>query len=288
MQKEIFHRPWSPRLRRIFITLAMGWLMVIAVPEANAQEMTVRDYSYRLITTDLSPRQAIQRATREALVACVQENLGTRVMNLTVLEKQEKDRNYQEKFNEYSQQVSYGFIRNYRIKDTISQFEPSTLTLETRITMDITLYNPESDNDLGLMVTTGKTSFGNGEPATIRYSLKKNAYIYIFDLNYRNEYCLIHESPEAVQENIPLVFPEPGMVFELEMVKEDDNDFEFGSFLMVASLKPVNFGVKAATKNNWKFQCLDFNTFFGIISGIKKDHSISYLPYCIENKSNDQ
>lgn len=287
MQTELCYCPWSHLLRRAISPAVIGLLMAISGPVATAQETTIRDYSYRLFTTDLSPRQAIQRATREALVACVQEKLGTRVMNLTVLEKQEKDRKYQEKFNEYCQQVSYGFIRNYRIKDTISQYEPSTLTLETRITLDITLYNPESDNDLGLMVTTGKTSFRNGEPATIRYSMKKSAYIYIFDLNYRNEYCLIHESPAPVQENTPLVFPEPGMVFELEMVKEDENDFEFGSFLMVASQKPVNFGVKAATKNNWRLECLDFNTFFSITSAIKKDHSISYLPYSIENKPND-
>lgn len=273
--------------RRVFCTTLLFVVMLVAGHTLIAQEVTIRDYSYRLVTTDLSARQAIQRATREALVACVQENLGTRVMNLTVLEKQEKNRQYQEKFNEYSRQVSYGFIRNYRIRDTLSHFDPSTLTLETRITLDITLFNPESDNDLGLMVTTGKTSFITGESARIEYSLKKPAYIYIFDLNYRNEYCLIYESRTPVVENTPLVFPEPGMVFELAMSKEDHNDFEFGSFLMVASVKPVNLGVKAAIQNNWKFDCLDFNAFFGIISAIKKDHSISYLPYCIENKPNE-
>ena len=75
---------------------------------------------------------------------------------------------------------------------------------------------------------------------------------------------------------------EKGMSFELSMAKEDKNDFEFGSFVVIASVKPVNFGVLAADANHSNCNYMDFNKFFSVISGIKKDFSIMYLPYCIE------
>ena len=68
----------------------------------------------------------------------------------------------------------------------------------------------------------------------------------------------------------------------MAMTKEDKKDFEFGSFLMIASAKPLNFGVTAIIDNHNECTYIDFNKFFSIISAIKKDHSIIYLPYCIE------
>lgn len=248
----------------------------------QAQEFVVKNYHYRFISTELSPKAAIQQATREALTACVQENLGTQVMNLTRMEKQEDNRRYTEKFNEYTQQISNGFIRRFKITDTVSVFNQESLSLETRITLDITLYKPEGDNELGLSATTGKATFANGEAAEITYSVKVPAYIYLFDLNYQNEYCLIYESKEPVRANETMTFPKAGMIFELAMTKEEKTEYEFGSFLTVASEKPINFGVRAGVDNNWKFDCLAFDRFFKVISGIKKDYSITYLPYCIE------
>ncbi len=247
-----------------------------------AQEIVIRDYHYRLITTELSPRQAIQQARKEALAACVQENLGTQVMNLTRLEKQENEKKYSEKFNDFTQQISNGYVKRYVMKDTSSVYDNRTLSLETRITLDITLYKPENDNSLGLAASCNKSSYKNEEPAEITLSVKNSAFFYLLDLTYNNEFCLLHESKIPVPENYTLIFPEKGMSFELSMAKEDKNDFEFGSFVVIASVKPVNFGVLAADANHSNCNYIDFNKFFSVISGIKKDFSIMYLPYCIE------
>ena len=68
----------------------------------------------------------------------------------------------------------------------------------------------------------------------------------------------------------------------LAETKEDKSDFEFGSFVIIAAAKPINFGVPAADVNQSNCTYLDFNKFFSIISGIRKEFSIMYLPYCIE------
>ncbi len=265
-------------------TIALIFSLLIALPIVQAQELLVRDYTYKMVSTELSPKEALKKAVRDALVTCVQEHMGTQVMNLTQFEKQEKNKNYQERFNEYTQQVSFGFVRKYKVKDSLTQFDANKLVLETRITLDITLFKPESDNDLGFIASTGKATFRNGEIAKIDYSVKIPSYVYLFDLNYKNQYCLIYETQGSVEAGKQFQFPEPGMIFELAMTKEDENDFEFGSFVMVASEKPVNFGVKAAISNNWNFDCLDFEKFFKTCSAIKKDHSIVYIPYCIMEK----
>ncbi|MEI7727162.1 MAG: hypothetical protein WCK09_18780, partial [Bacteroidota bacterium] len=106
------------------------------------------------MSTELSAKEAIGQARKEALAACVQENLGTQVMNLTRLEKQENDKKYLEKFNDFTQQISNGYVRRYVMKDTSSVYDPKTLSLETRITLDITLYKPENDNSLGLFASS--------------------------------------------------------------------------------------------------------------------------------------
>lgn len=271
-------------MNRLSPTIALILSLLIASPVAQAQEFLVRDYAYKMVSTDLSPKEALRKAVREALVACVQEHMGTQVMNLTQFEKQEKNQQYQERFNEYTQQVSFGFVRKYKVKDSLTQFDAGKLVLETRITLDITLFKPDSENDLGFSATTGKATFMNGEAAKIDYSVKIPSFIYLFDLNYKNQYCLIYETPQPVEAGKKYLFPEPGMIFELAMTKEDENDYEFGSFVMVASEKPVNFGVKAAISNNWNFDCLDFEKFFKTCSAIKKDHSIIYLPYSIMEK----
>jgi hypothetical protein len=247
-----------------------------------SQEVVVKNYKYRLVTTELSPKQAIQQARREALAACVQENLGTQVMNFTRLEKQQHDRKYMEKFNDFTQLVSNGYVRRFVVKDTVSTYDEKTLSLETRITLDITLYKPESDNPLGLYVATDKTTYNSGNKAMLTYSLEKTGYVYLFDLNYRNEFCLLYETKNPVPDNSTMVFPEENMRFTLTMAKEDKNDYEFGSFLVLATVKPVNFGVPAVVDNDYTCSYLDFTGFFSIISGIKKDYSIMYLPYSIE------
>jgi hypothetical protein len=246
------------------------------------QEMVVKNYRYRLVSTELSPKQAIQQSIREALAACVQENLGTQVMNLTRLEKQENDRKFMEKFNDFTQLISNGYVRRFVVKDTVSAYDQKTLSLETRITMDITLYKPESDNPAGLYVSTDKTTYKNDNQARLTYSLKQASYVYLFDLNFRNEFCLLYETKDRVAENKTMVFPESRMSFTLAMTKEDKSDYEFGSFVVLATEKPINFGVPSVVENNWTCTYVDFTRFFSIISGIKKDYSIMYLPYCIE------
>jgi hypothetical protein len=249
-----------------------------------AQEITIKNYSYRFVSTELSPKQAIQKAKKEALAACVQENLGVGVMNLTQFVKQQSDRDYSEKFSEFTQQISLGFIRKYRTKSTSSRFDEEKLALETTVVLDITIYKPKESDDLGLSATTGQSTFIDGDAATISYSVKEPSYIYIFDLNHRNQYCLIHETESKITENQKYIFPESSMPIELAMTKEAPDEFEFGSFVIMACGKPVNFQIKPAIKNQWKFECLDFDKFFGKINGIKSDHSIVYLPYCIETK----
>lgn len=265
----------------------MRWLsgMIVIVCfscHSYAQEIVVKDYHYRLVSTELSAKQAIQQARKEALAACVQENLGIQVMNLTRLEKQENDKKYLEKFNDFTQQISNGYVKRYVMKDTSSTYDPKTLSLETRITLDITLYKPENDNTVGLYSSSDKTTYKNEGSAQITYSVKQSAYLYIFDLTFQNEFCLLHETKEPVPENKTIVFPEKRMLFELTMAKEDKSDFEFGSFVIVAAVKPINFGILAATDNKSNCTYMDFNKFFSIISGIRKDYSIMYLPYCIE------
>ena len=247
-----------------------------------AQEMLIRDYRFRLVSTELSPKQAIQQAIKEALARCVQENLGTQVMNMSRLEKQEHDTKYTEKFNDFTQQISNGYVKRYLMKDTSSVYNDKTLTLETRITLDISLYKPENDNLVGLFASSDKSAYKSGESAQVSFSVKNPAFFYLLDLTFNNEFCLIHESKEVIPGNTPTIFPEKRMSFELSMAKEDNSDFEFGSFVIIASVKPVNFGVPAADVNNSNCIFLDFNKFFSIISGIRKDYSIVYLPYCIE------
>ena len=247
-----------------------------------AQEIVIKDYHYRLVSTELSAKQAIQQARKEALVACVQENLGTEVMNLTRLEKQENDKKYNEKFNDFTQQISNGYVRGYVMKDTNSVYDSKTLSIETKITLDITLYKPENDNSVGLFVSSDKSTYKNEESAKVTYSVKKPTFFYLLDLTFNNEFCLLHESKEPVPENKTVIFPEKRMSFSLSMAKEDKSDFEFGSFVIIASVKPINFGIPAADVNHSNCTYLDFNKFFSIISGIKKDYSIMYLPYCIE------
>ena len=79
-----------------------------------------------------------------------------------------------------------------------------------------------------------------------------------------------------------MVFPENQMLFNLTMAKEDKSEFEFGSFVIIAAVKPVNFGIPSVVDNHFTCTYLDFAKFFSIISTIKKDYSIIYLPYCIE------
>ena len=235
-----------------------------------------------MISTELSPKQAIQQAKKEALAACVQEKLGTQVMNMARLEKQEKDKKYTEKFNEFTQLISTGYVRRYEMKDTSSFYDERTLSLETRVVLDITLYKPENDNPMGLFVSSVKSEYKNEEPAKITYFVKKSSYYYLLDLTSNNEFCLLHESKEPIAENTPLIFPGKNMSFELIMAKEEKSDFEFGSFVIIASAKPINLGVPPADENRSICTYLDFNTFFSIISEIRKDYSIMYLPYCIE------
>jgi hypothetical protein len=276
MSVTLYRRPGQ--MKKIPAVILIFILPLIS----SAQEFVVKNYKYRLVSTELSPKAAIQQAKSEALTACVQENLGLQVMNLTRMQKQDDNQRYTEKFNEYTQQISNGFIRRFKIIDTVSTFNQETLSLETRITLDITLYKPEGENELGLTATTGKANFKTGETAEINYSVKESAYIYLFDLNYWNEYCLIYESKEPLKANVTTTFPTAGMIYELAMTKEEKNDYEFGSFVMVAAEKPMNFAVRAGVDNNWKFDCLAFDRFFQVISAVKKHYSISYLPYCIE------
>ena len=257
-------------------------MMVLYSFSGLAQEIIVKDYQYRLVSTELSPKQAIQQARKEALATCVQEKLGTQVMNLTRLEKQEGDKKYQEKFNDFTQQISTGYVRRYVMKDTSSVYDQKTLSLETRIILDITLYKPENDNSLGLFASSDKSTYKNDESAMVTFSIKNPAFFYLLDLTFNNEFCLLHESKEPVPENKTVIFPEKRMSFSLSMAKEDKSDFEFGSFVIIASVKPINFGIPAADVNHSNCTYLDFNKFFSIISGIKKDYSIMYLPYCIE------
>ena len=247
-----------------------------------SQEIVIKDFHYRLVSTELSPKQAIQQARKEALTACVQENLGTEVMNLTRLEKQEKDKKYSEKFNDFTQQISNGYVRRYVMKDTSSVYDNKTLSLETSVTMDITLYKPENDNSVGLYASSDKSTYKNEESAQITYSVKSPAFFYLLDLTFNNEFCLLHESKEPVADNKDVVFPKKNMSFELSMAKEDKSDFEFGSFVIIASVRPINFGVPAADINHSNCSYLKFDKFFSVISGVKKDCSIKYLPYCIE------
>ena len=247
-----------------------------------AQEMVIKDYHYRLVSTELSAKEAIGQARKEALAACVQENLGTQVMNLTRLEKQENDKKYLEKFNDFTQQISNGYVRRYVMKDTSSVYDPKTLSLETRITLDITLYKPENDNSLGLFASSDKSTYKNDESAMVTFSVKNPAFFYLLDLTFINEFCLLHESKEPVPENKTVIFPEKRMSYSLSMSKEDKSDFEFGSFVIIASAKPINFGIPAADVNHSNCTYLDFNKFFSVISGIRKDFTIMYLPYCIE------
>jgi len=257
-------------------------LLVFCAAVGFAQEVVVKNYHYRLVTTELSPKQAIRQALKEALAACVQENLGTQVMNLTRLEKQENDSKYMEKFNDFTQLISNGYVRRFVVKDTVSGYDQKTLSLETRITLDITLYKPESDNPVGLYVSTDKTTYKNENKARVTYSVKKPSYVYLFDLNFRNEFCLLYETTGTMPANKTMMFPENENAFSLAMTREDKSDFEFGSFVVLATGKPVNFGVPSVVENNWNCTYLDFARFFSILSGIKSDYSIMYLPYCIE------
>lgn len=265
-------------MKKVPATIIIIFLTIFAL----GQEFVVKNYKYRLVSTELSPKEAIQQARIEALTACVQENLGAQVMNLTRLEKQENDKQYMEKFNDFTQQISNGYVRSFKIKDTTSTYDPNTLSLETRITLDVTLYKPENNNEVGLFASSDKTTYRNEESALISYSLKEPAYFYLFDLNYRNEYCLIYETRDPVPANQQMTFPDQRMIFKLTMAKGDKNVFEFGSFAVIASIKPVNFGVPAGVDNNWNCTFISFDRFFKVISGIKKDYSITYLPYCIE------
>ncbi|MEI6435025.1 MAG: hypothetical protein WCP32_09290 [Bacteroidota bacterium] len=265
-------------MKKVLVT----FIIVFSTFFAIGQEFVVKNYKYRLVSTELSPKEAIQQARKEALTACVQENLGAQVMNLTRLEKQENNLQYMEKFNDFTQQISNGYVRRFKIKDTISTYDPNTLSLETRITMDVTLYKPENDNEVGLFASTDKSTYRNEESAAISYSLKKPAYFYLFDLNYLNQYCLVYETREPMPADQPITFPDQKMIFQLTMAKGDENAYEFGSFVVIAAVKPVNFGVPAGVDNNWKCSYIEFDRFFQVISEIKKDYSIAYLPYCIE------
>jgi hypothetical protein len=271
-------------MNQLFILLAIS-AFVIGANSARGQEFVVKDYKYRLVSVELSPRQAIEQAKKEALAACAQEQLGVQIFNLVQLQKQESDLKYKEKFTEFTQQFSLGFIRKYKTKDTSSSFDPVSLAMETTVTMDITLYKPENDDDLGLSADLEKSVFIDGEAAIVSYSLKKQGYIYLFDLNFKNQYCLIYETHEAVIPDKEMTFPSSSSIFELAMTKEEtEGNTEFGSFVLVASEKPYNFGIKAAIENQWQIDCLDFDRFFKVLKNRKNDHSIFYLPYCIENK----
>jgi hypothetical protein len=261
--------------------MILTMMLALTLTVAGAQELLVKDYTYRLVSTDLSPRQAIRQALREALTACVQENLGTSVMNLTRLEKQEDDLAYRDRFTDFTQQISAGYVKRYRITDTVSVYHPEQLALETRIVLDITLQKPDRNNEIGLDAASGKAFYRKGEAATVNWSVKRGAWCYLFDLNFRNEFCLIFETKAELEPNTTFHFP-GDRKFELAMTKEDANTFEFGSFVVLASEKPLNFGVPAAVDNGFQCSYLTFDRFFTVFSGIRKDHSIIYLPYCIE------
>lgn len=244
------------------------------------QEILIKDFHHRFVTTELSAKQAIQQAIKEALTACVQENLGTMVLNMARIEKQEKDKKYTQKYNSFTQLISNGYVRRYVVKDTILVHDE--LSLDIRVILDITLYKPKNDDEMGLNVTCDKFEYTNEESAQIAFSVKRPAYIYLLDLTFNNEFCLLHETKEKIPENTTINFPEKKVSFELSMVKEDKSDMEFGSFVVIASEKPINFGISAADISQSNCSYFDFNVFFSIISGIKKDYSLQYLPYCIE------
>jgi hypothetical protein len=247
-----------------------------------SQQIEIKGFSYKLVSTELSAKQAIIQATKEALSTCVQEKLGTSIIDLTRLEKRENGAKYEERFNSFSQQISNGYVSSYILTDTNQVFDEKSLTLTTKITLNAVLQIPENDNRTGLWAKANSTFFVDKSTASLNYSVKNAAFIYFFDLNFSNSYCLLYESKTQTDANKIFEFPSKDMTFELEMKKEDPSAVEFGSFVAIASDELLNFGILPATQNRGECQMISFHDFFRVISIKRKTFSILYLPYCIE------
>ncbi|MCK9616354.1 MAG: DUF4384 domain-containing protein [Lentimicrobiaceae bacterium] len=261
--------------------LISGFLFWIISVTSFAQIIEVNNFPFQLLTTDISPNDAIRKTIKEALSACIQQKMGVSVIDLTNFQRTETNSTYKEYFNNFMMQFSLGYVSGYEIIDTIQNLQSGGV-IETTIKMNIRLRQPQSEDPFGLYAKTNASFFHNQDQLFMEYSVKKPGYIYIFDMTWKDEVGLLVESQEKIEQNRKYIFPPETWPFKLVMEKEAKNDFEFGCMIILISRTPLNFGIKPLGSHPGANSFISIREFFEIINVMHGEYSIKYIPYCIE------
>ena len=177
-----------------------------------------------------------------------------------------------------------GFVKSYEITDTVQICKEYPI-IETTIKLNVTLTKPKKQNPLGLYADINKNYFKENEKAEITYSVKVPAYLYFLTLTAKDSILVLYETNNKIPANKVLKFPDPVTNYSIVMVKEIDDDYEFGSFIVFATTKFLNFPAikKHITGEGYeKLKIFSYQQFHVILTKNSKEYSLQYLPYCIE------
>lgn len=246
-----------------------------------SQITEVKNYSIHVMTTDISPKEALRKAVNEALSSCIQQKLGVSVIDLTNFQKTESNNTYKENFNDFMMQFSLGYVAGYEITDTIQNLKSGGV-IETNLLMNIRLRQPQTEDPFGLYASANNSFFKNQDELTLSYSVKKTSYLYVFDMTWQDEVLLLMDSQEKLLANKNYIYPAEISAQKLVMEKEAKNEYEFGCMIVIATKNPVNFGISVLGSGDDSHNVLKVQRFFEQLNAIHGDYSIKYVPYCIE------
>ncbi len=249
-----------------------------AIHVVTAQTLNVDNYRYSMITAGQSRETALDNTIQEALLMCVESNLGFQIASLTNLYYFESRDELENQFNNFISIVSNGYIKSFNVVDTLQRLLKYPF-LETTVVLDVVLEAPEDQNIHGLSASTNAYDFESGAQTNIIYSVAVNSYVYIFAYTDDGRVYLYNDPENKTRRNRQMSFP--GSDLRLTMQKETHNAIEFGCFVVIASDRPLPLQFTRAPKDSgYGLEMIVDTKPFSQILG-RNDVSIVYIPYSI-------